>query len=140
MSTQINTYLTFNGNCREAMMFYKECLGGALTLQTVAESPLAEQMPAKMKAGILHSTLQKDSLVLMGTDMVGEQGLQKGNAVSLMLRCDSEQEMNEYYSRLSKDGTAVSPPQKTYWGALFGNLTDKFGHHWLLHCDTPGAK
>jgi uncharacterized glyoxalase superfamily protein PhnB len=25
--TQMNSYLTFNGNCREAMHFYKDCLG-----------------------------------------------------------------------------------------------------------------
>ena len=140
MSTQINTYLTFNGNCREAMMFYKECLGGALTLQTVGESPLSEQMPAKMKACILHSTLKKEELVLMGTDIVGEQGLVKGNAVSLMLHCASENEMKEYYNRLSKDGTVTSAPQETHWGALFGHLTDKFGNHWLLHCDKAGTK
>ena len=26
--THINAYLNFNGNCREAMTFYAECLGG----------------------------------------------------------------------------------------------------------------
>lgn len=139
MPTQINTYLTFNGNCREAMMFYKHCLGGALTLQTVGESPLSEQMPPEMKACILHSTLTKDGLVLMGTDMVGEQGLVKGNAVSLMLHCASEEEIKKYYTRLSKGGKATHPPQETHWGALFGNLTDKFGNNWLLHYDKAAA-
>ena len=27
---EINTYLTFDGNCREAMEFYKQCLGAEL--------------------------------------------------------------------------------------------------------------
>jgi PhnB protein len=53
--TQINSYLTFNGNCREAMNFYKDCLGGELNLQTIAESPLADKMPAQMKECILHA-------------------------------------------------------------------------------------
>ena len=35
--TQINAYLTFNGNCREAMQFYTDCLGGELYLQTIGE-------------------------------------------------------------------------------------------------------
>jgi PhnB protein len=39
--TQINSYLTFNGNCQEAMIFYQKCLGGELTFQTVGESPLS---------------------------------------------------------------------------------------------------
>lgn len=54
--TQINSYLTFNGNCREAMTFYQECLGGELFMQTIGESPMAEQMPLPMKESILHAT------------------------------------------------------------------------------------
>ena len=57
--TQINAYLTFSGNCREAMNFYKSCLGGELTLQTIGESPLGDKMPPQMKDSILHSTLIK---------------------------------------------------------------------------------
>lgn len=68
--TQINAYLTFNGNCREAMMFYGFCLGGELIFQTIGESPLAEKMNPKMKDSVLHATLKKDKLVLKGTDCV----------------------------------------------------------------------
>jgi Bacteriocin-protection, YdeI or OmpD-Associated len=53
--SQINAYLTFNGNCREAMIFYKECLGEELVFQTVGESPLSDKMPPQMKDCILHS-------------------------------------------------------------------------------------
>ena len=48
--TQINSYLTFSGNCREAMTFYRECLGGELYFQTIGESPLSEKMPEQMRA------------------------------------------------------------------------------------------
>src|ERR1700704_1615138 len=95
--TQINSYLTFNGNCREAMTFYKECLGGELVLQTIGESPMAEKMPLQMKKSILHSTLTRGNLVLMGSDIVSEKGLVKGNTVSLMLDCGSEEEIKACY-------------------------------------------
>lgn len=133
--TQINSYLTFSGNCREAMEFYKECLGGELTLQTIGESPLADQLPPQMKKSVLHSTLIKGAIQLMGSDMVSEQGLMKGNSVSLMLNCSSEDEINRFYSKLSKGGKATHPLENSFWGALFGDLTDKFGNHWLLHYD-----
>jgi uncharacterized glyoxalase superfamily protein PhnB len=35
---KINAYLTFNGNCREAMTFYQSCFDGDLTLETVKGS------------------------------------------------------------------------------------------------------
>jgi len=138
--TQINSYLTFNGNCREAMTFYKECLGGELVLQTVGESPMADKMPPQMKKSVLHSTLTKDNLVLMGSDMVDEKGLIKGNSVSLMLNCSSEDEIKNCYSNLSKGGEATHPLENTFWGALFGDLVDKFGNHWLLHYQNGAAK
>ena len=133
--TQINSYLTFGGNCREAMTFYKNCLGGELTLQTIGESPLADNMPPQMQQGILHATLTKGTLVLMASDMVGENGLTKGNAVSLMLNCSSENEIKTFYNSLSAGGQATHPLENSFWGALFGDLTDKFGNHWLLHFD-----
>lgn len=133
----ISSYLTFNGNCREAMSFYNECLGGKLIFQTIGESPLSGKMPEQMKDAILHSTLTKKSFVLMGSDMVGNEGLVKGNAVSLMLNCSSEKETRACYERLSRDGERNHPLEITFWGALFGGLTDKYGNHWLLHFANP---
>ncbi len=130
---QINAYLTFSGNCREAMTFYRACLGGALIFQTVGESPLAEKMPQQMKDCILHATLTKDALVLLGSDMVAPTGLVRGNAVSLSLSCNSEEEIKVCYHRLSAGGKVDHPLEDTFWGALFGDLTDKFGNHWLLN-------
>ena len=104
---QLNTYLTFNGNCREGMGFYKNCLGGNLLFQTIGQSPLADKMTRQMK----------------------------GNAVSLMLDCSTEKEINDCFKKLSVGGKADHPLEMSFWGALFGGLTDKYGNHWLLHFD-----
>jgi PhnB protein len=131
--TSIYPYLTFNGNCREAMHFYRETIGGELKLQALGDSPMCGQMPATMKKSILHSSLTKGPLVIMASDMVGENGLFKGNSVSLMLNCSSEEEVKTFYARLSEGGKATHPLEDTFWGALFGALTDKYGNHWLLN-------
>lgn len=131
--TQINAYLTFNGNCREAMTFYQTCLGGELSFQTVGESPLSARMPGRMKDCILHATLTKDALTLMGSDMVTGQGLIKGNNVTLSLNCSSEAEVKTFYEQLSAGGVATHQLEESFWGALFGDLTDKFGNHWILN-------
>ncbi|WP_460684396.1 VOC family protein [Niabella aquatica] len=130
---QINSYLTFNGNCREAMIFYKGCLGGELTFQTIGESPLSAKMPKRMKNCIVHATLSKEALLLMASDMVSEQGLIKGNSVLLSLNCSSEEEIKDCYAKLSAGGTASHPLEENFWGVLFGSLTDKFGNHWVLN-------
>ncbi len=129
----INSYLTFNGNCWEAMNFYKKCLGGKLEIQRIGDSPLADKMPEPMKACILHATLTNERLLLMGSDMVPQNGLIKGNAVSLMLDCTSEKEIRSLYKKLSSGGSATHPVETTFFGGLLGGLSDKFGNHWLLH-------
>ena len=138
--SQIKVYLTFNGNCREAMHFYQEILGGELMFQTVGETPISDQMPPQMKDSILHSTLTNGKLEILASDMVGEKGLIHGTAISMMLDCGSEEEIRKFYENLSEGGTATHPIETTFWGALFGDLTDKYGHQWLLHYDQGSLK
>lgn len=128
----IQSYLTFSGNCREAMNFYRDCFGGELFFQTIGESPMAEKMPEKMKAMILHASLDNGPIVLLGSDMVPDGGLIRGNAVSLSLMCDSAEEMQEAFTKLSEAGIVRHAIETTFFGGLLGGLTDKFGNHWLL--------
>lgn len=133
--TQINVYLNFSGNCREVMEFYKSCLGGELLLQTVGGSPVEAQCPAGMKDQILHASLTKDGLILMGSDMAGPEGLKQGNNVALSLNCSSEEEINNFFSRLSAGGKIIDSLKTQFWGAVFGVFTDKYGIRWMLNYD-----
>lgn len=136
---QITTYLTFSGNCREAMEFYRYCLGGDLSFQSLGDSVGEERLPDEMSGYVLHATLRKDRVVLMGTDMVGEEGLHRGNAVSILVECSHPEELHAIYSRLSENGSQDHPVVRTNHGSLFGGLTDKYGNRWLLHCGEQGG-
>lgn len=129
----VNPYLTFNGNCREAMNFYKECLGGELELLVAGDSPVANQMPPKYKNQILHSSLKTGELEIMATDMQPES-LVEGNAVHICLICKSETETKNLFEKLSAGGKIKQPLHEMFFG-LIGTLTDKFGKHWILECD-----
>jgi len=78
---------------------------------------MAAQMPAQMMNCIIHATLTKQSLVLMGSDMVSESGLLKGNSVSMMLHCNTEEDTRAVYVNLSKGGKQTHPLEHTHWGA-----------------------
>jgi PhnB protein len=130
--THINAYLNFNGRCREALTFYHQCLGGELNLQKVSESPMAAQMPSRLGAHILHGTLVNAGIVLMGSDMRGDSIIQ-GNSVGLCLNCSTDNEINDYFEKLSEGGTIITPLHQTFWGATYGELTDRFGMSWMLN-------
>jgi PhnB protein len=133
--TQINAYLTFKGNCSEAMNFYNECLDGKLVLLPVGESPIAQQCPAAMQNQVMHASLTKGALMLMASDMLAPGGLTVGNNVALSLNCSSEEEIYRFYNSLSAGGQIIDELKTQFWGALFGVFTDKFGIRWMLNYD-----
>jgi PhnB protein len=130
---QLNPYLNFDNNCREAMNFYKDCLGGELTLQTVGEMPaMAAQMPPQMKDNILHSTLTSGDIVIMASDLNREKQIE-GNTVHLCVNCNSENELNSFFSKLSAGGKVTEPLADMPWGGMYGSLTDQYGKHWVFN-------
>lgn len=132
MAQQIITYLTFNGNCKEAMTFYQSCLGGELDIKSLRNCPHAEHLPEKMRDSVVEAVLKKQNMVLMASDMADEKLLQ-GNSVSILLECKHEKQAKAYYNSLSQGGYCSHPLTKTDLGGLFGCLKDRFGFYWLLH-------
>ena len=77
----MNPYLTFNGNCEEAMTFYKEALNGSLDKMTFEESP--EPVPEEAKKKIMHATLTFGDAILMASDSMPGREANPGNNISL---------------------------------------------------------
>jgi PhnB protein len=131
---QLTPYLMFTGNCREAMEFYRDCLGGELTLQTVGESPAKDQMPAVTHNNVMHSQLVAGDLVFMASDMMGPGELVRGNGISLCIIGRTKAELQDFFTKLAEGGTVGQPLQETFFGT-FGALTDKFGVNWMFEAD-----
>lgn len=128
----IYAFLTFNGNCRQAMTFYQKCLGGKLTFQTLSKTPGAHLLSRQSGKYIVQATLRKDNLVLLGTDMVGDEGLLKGNSVNMLLHCKTKQRAQVIYKRLAQRGRVTQPLKANHFGVMMGGVTDQFGYHWVL--------
>lgn len=130
----LNPYLSFTGNCEEALNFYKEVLGAEIVeLSRYAEMP---DSPEAYKDKILHAQLKVGDIAFMCSDAMPEYyQVQKGNDVTLMLGFNDEAEQTKIFNALSQGGTIIMPLEDTFWQARFGSLTDKFGFNWSLNCD-----
>ena len=133
----IAPYITFNGNCREAMTFYKDSIGGELAITTMAEAPGGDKAPPEEKKKIMHAALRKDAIILMASDNMGGGPEKHGNNVNIMYNCDSEAEIKRLFPKLSAGGKVHHPLKEEFWGSVFGDFTDKFGMRWMLNWDKP---
>lgn len=138
MNMNVNPYLNFNGNAKEAFDFYKSVFGGEFSaVQTFGEMPEGEnQMPDEEKDRIMHIALPigKDT-ILMGSDISESMGmkLNQGNSVYISLHPDTKEEAERLYKELSADGKIEMKFQKMFWGAWFASFTDKFGVMWMVN-------
>ena len=141
---QVNAYLTFNGNCEEAFIFYKSVFGTEFgDINRFGDMPVSEdgpQMPETDKNKIMHITLPiSQETVLMGSDTGGEWAshFSQGNNISLSINTDSREEAERLFNGLSENGTVTMPLADTFWGAYFGMWTDQFGINWMVNYDDP---
>ncbi|MGI8528040.1 MAG: VOC family protein, partial [Geodermatophilaceae bacterium] len=107
MASRLNPYISFTGNARQAMEFYRSVFGGTLSLNTFGEFG-AQDSPDADK--IMHGMLETDSgFTLMGADSPAGTELNPGDNVAVSLSGDDNDELRGYWEKLS-DGGNVSVP------------------------------
>jgi PhnB protein len=134
MTTQLNPYLSFRDNAKQAMEFYHSVFGGELTTSTFAEFQASDDPAEKDK--IMHSQLTSPGgLVLMASDTPSRMDYTPGNNFSISLSGDKgdEDELRGYWDKLSAGGTVTMPLASAPWGDVFGMCADKFGINWLVN-------
>ena len=140
---QMNTYLSFRGECEAAFTFYEECLDGKLgEMFRYAGTPLADQVPADWQNKVMHGSVTIGDLVLMGADVTPDR-YEAPRGFSLSLQIKSTTDAERIFRELGKDGRIVMALEKTFWADRFGVLVDRFGTPWIINCEgsdqPPGA-
>jgi PhnB protein len=131
---KLSPRLSFNGQCREALDFYQDCLGARIEFAlTYGDSPVADKVPAEWRDKILHATLGVGQSILYAADaMPGEYLPPKGFYVTIGVQDAAEAE--RIFGPLSEGGVVKMPLQKTFWSIRFGVLVDRFGIPWEVNC------
>ena len=135
----VTAYLSFDGNCRQAMTFYKQCLGAELAINTYPDA--SGQPSADPSAKIMHSQLMlQGAPILMASDTPQPGSLQRGDNFSVSIDCQSREEIERLFSGFAQSGEVRMPLTDAPWGAIFGMLTDQFGIQWLFNYFLPASK
>ena len=127
-------YIYLNGNAEEAMHFYKELFKmGKMDIMRYKEMnpKLADTIWGDK---VIHGALTHEKFTLFFSDMQENSAALPTGKVSLTLEFDSEEEIRRVYDALAKDGKIDMSLDYTFWDALYGSLSDKYGVHWDLNC------
>ncbi|MDX2528346.1 VOC family protein [Streptomyces europaeiscabiei] len=135
MASRLNPYLSFDGDARPALEFYKEVFGGDLTLNTFGSFG---QPDAPESDQIMHGMLETPGgFTLMGADTPPGMEYTPGSNFSVSLSGDDATELRGYWEKLSAGGTVSVPLDKQMWGDVFGMCTDRFGIPWMVNISEP---
>ena len=137
----INPYWNFPGTTEEAFDFYKSVFGGEFAmLQRFGDTPDGSKLSPELKKKIMHVSLPiGNGNLLMATDAIDEMGhhLTPGNNFFICISPDTKEEADRLFSGLSVGGKVAMPLTDMFWGAYYGDLTDKFGIKWMVNYTYP---
>ena len=133
--TTLSTYILFDGNCRQAMDFYKSCFGGELAQTSVGESPMKNMFPEAMHQKIVNAKLVAKNVDISASDWLHPgQTPVKGNMVCLYLTGGKPAQLKVLFDKLSAEADVTDPLKQEVFG-MYGALNDKFGIRWMFHTD-----
>ena len=137
----ISVYLTFDGNCREALEFYCQVFDTDFAMiSTFADAPESANMPDEISDSVMHASVPIGSSVLMGSDHGhNERPFEVGNNFSISVDAESRAQADAWFKQLAEGGAIMMPMQETFWGSYFGSCTDKFGINWMVSQDLEGS-
>jgi predicted 3-demethylubiquinone-9 3-methyltransferase (glyoxalase superfamily) len=117
-SSRISPFLWFNSNAEEAVDFYVSIFPNS---RRVGELRASVDTPGASRGRILTVTFELDGLRF--TALNGGPQFRFTEAVSFVVTCASQEEIDRYWSRLTADGGQE---------VQCGWLKDKFGLSWQI--------
>lgn len=132
MTTQLNPYLNWRGQAREAMTFYQSVFGGRLDVMTFGDMG-GMGVPESDQGQVMHSALTvSDSVNLYGADVPASMPGDFANG-RIALSGDDDATLRGWWDRLCDGATVNVPLEQAPWGDYFGDLTDRYGIAWMVN-------
>ncbi|WP_232243287.1 VOC family protein [Paenibacillus sp. GSMTC-2017] len=125
----IHTFLMFEGKAEEAMNFYVTLFENSEILSISRygpEGPGAE-------GTVIQATFSLKGQTYMCIDSHVKHAFTFTPSISLFVNCESEEEVDRLYERLSANGSVLMPLGAYPFSRKFGWVSDSFGVTWQLN-------
>lgn len=139
---QLELFINFNGNCREAVEFYAKVFRSEVgNLMTYGEAPPDPSNPVSDadRNKVMYAGVPIGGMVVMCMDMPSNYPAIIGNNITPTFNVDDKEEVTRIFSELKEGGKVFMEPQKTFFSEWYSMVEDKFGIVWHVMYYTPQA-
>jgi predicted 3-demethylubiquinone-9 3-methyltransferase (glyoxalase superfamily) len=126
---KITTFLMFDGKAEEAMNFYISLFDQSEII-TISRY---EENEAGPEGTVKHARFSINGQEFMCIDSIVKHDFTFTPAISLYVTCDTEDEIDRVFEKLSQGGTVLMPLGAYPFSKKFGWVTDKYGVSWQLN-------
>lgn len=132
---QVLPYLFFNGQCEEALEFYRKSLDAEVTeLMRFKDSPEPHppgMLPPGSENKVMHASVRIGETTVMASDGMCT-GTGRFEGISLSVAAEDDARAEQLFAALSEGGKVTMPMSTTFFASRFGMVTDRFGVGWMV--------
>ena len=132
---QLELFINFDGNCREAVEFYARIFNSTVNnLMTYGDTPpdAGYSVPEADRDRIMYAGVPVGNIVVMFSDVPAGSTFVCGNNISPTVSTDDKDEVTRMFNELSEGGETYMELQKTFFSEWYGMVRDKFGVIWQV--------
>ena len=134
---RICPYISFNGNCEEAVRFYEKALNAKAEIMRYKDAPPEDgsALPEGTEDFVMHTWLK------VGDDPIGTIGMADtlpgnecsyGDGVVIHIGLESADAVKAVFEVLKEGGEVYMELQQTFFSEWYGMVKDKFGVYWQI--------
>lgn len=128
---KIHTFFMFFGNAEEAMIYYTSVFKQS---EIISITRCEADGPGK-EGSVLQAVFSIKEQEFMCMDSSIKHDFTFTPALSLCVNCDTEDEIDSYFEKLSQGGQVLIPLESYPTGGKFGWVEDKYGVSWQLNLE-----
>ena len=136
MTVSVTNHLNFRGDARAALEFYQSVFGGDITIVTYKDAQNVQDL-SEADQVMWGQISANNGFRVMAYDVPSQMPWDAGtNAFFVSLRGNSDEEITEFWEKLSAGATIAQPLAPSAWTPLYGMLKDRFGITWVMDVAT----
>ena len=137
---EIIPYLSFRGNCEEALHTYMEAFGGEIHYMSRWSENTFTKSPDQI-GKVMHVEFSLGKTRMAAADSF--DGADINTDIKLMIHMNTKEEALQTVALLAEGGSVLSPlqPHPEPDDAGCGSITkDRFGYTWIITCPNPAKQ